>query len=908
MSNRRTADGDPANHISPVLAGFAIAAGLALLAILEARVDSDLALTGFLVIGPLLAAGLTGPRTTAAVGGFATLLAVGVLGEAEARGSARHVTGAVLVAAVAALAVWLAGLRVRRERERTLLNGLLSATPVGFAYLDRDLRYRWVNESLAAMNGLPASEHVGKTPLELLPDIPADNYLPLFRAALDSGEAVTGVEITGGTAAEPTEVRHWEENFYPLRHSDGEIVGLGVVAVEVTERRQAEHEVRAQEATLRLILDSAPSGMLLVDREGRILAVNQEAERLFAYEPGELTGRQVDVLVPEPVQARHPQHRRSFDQDPRTRMMGHGRDLSARRKDGSEFPVEVGLAVAASAPGLVTCVVTDISERKRVEQARVAVLEEERAARERLNRLHRVTEAALGHLSVEDLLPELLSRVMEAVQADTATVLLLDEDSTSLVVTASVGWEDEAAVSGTVPVGSGVAGRVAETGQAVLIPDLSAADVHRQALRDRGLHSLLAVPLVVLGSVIGVLHVGAQQRSHFTEDDLALLQLVADRVALAVDRARAFEREHEIAETLQRSLLPERLPALEAARVAVRYRPGATGTSVGGDWYDLIALDDGTVICVIGDVMGHGVRAAAVMGQLRNAVRVYVGLALPLPALVARLNELVLGMGDAEMATVLVVAIRPRIGQLSWVSAGHVPALVRDADGGVRFLDHDDQGIALGVTGEAEYAECTAVLPSGAMLLLYTDGLVERAGDSLDNGLARLLEVMRGAPSDPDDCCDLVLSTLLGEEQARDDVAVVALAVEPTQRPTLRLAVAAGPEGLGHVRRELRQWLHGVGASAEEEEDLLLVVGEAISARLQQGDGQGGCYLAVELVEDRVEVVLRGTADWRPPEGTDHGRGLVLMEAVVNELAIHRDGDGNEIRLMRRLAGGGPAR
>jgi len=241
------------------------------------------------------------------------------------------------------------------------------------------------------------------------------------------------------------------------------------------------------------------------------------------------------------------------------------------------------------------------------------------------------------------------------------------------------------------------------------------------------------------------------------------------------------------------------------------------------------------------------------------------------------------------------------------VSAGHVPALVRDADGGARFLEHDDQGIALGVTGEAEYDERTAVLPSGAVLLLYTDGLVERAGDSLDNGLSRLQEVMRRAPTDPDDCCDLVLSTLLGEEQARDDVAVVALAVEPTQRPTLRLAVAAGPEVLGQVRSDLRQWLQGVGATAEEEQDLVLAVVEALSARLQREDGQGTCYLAVELVEDRVEVVLRGTADWSPPEGTDHGRGLVLMEAVVNELAIHRDEDGNEIRLMRRLAGARPA-
>jgi PAS domain S-box-containing protein len=789
--------------------------------------------------------------------------------------------------------------------EFALLRGMVDNSPVGQGVLDHDLRFRRINDTLAALNGVPAKDHLGRTPMDLLPGVPPETYVHLFRDVLDGRAPLHRTHLSGETPAQPGVRRQWEETFYPIL-DDGEIVGVGIIALEVTERRAAEQALRHSEATLRLILDSAPNGLLLVDAEGRIQAANPECARLFGYGGDELVGQPVEVLIPGPLQEGHRHFRGDYARDARTRLMAHGRDLRGRRKDGSEFPVEVGLAVAENAPGLVTAVVTDVSERKRIEAERAALLEAERASAERLAQLQHVTEAGLAPLPFPELVREVLERVRDSLDADGAAILLLDEARARIRVAAQVGLDGFLDDGEGVPVGQGVAGRVARDGVPRRIDDVSRTP-EAQPLLVNGPRNLIATPLVVQGSVIGVLEVASYAPARFTDSDLTFLGPLSARVALAVDRARAFERERHIAETLQRSLLPERLPDVERATLAARYLPGAAGTRVGGDWYDVLprpAEDD--VLLVIGDVMGNGVRAASVMGQLRAALRIYVDMGLDLTEVMGRLNTTVLGMGESEMATLLMVRLCPRTGELDRVSAGHLPAVVRGPDGAARLLE-DAPGIALGATADADYKVATEMLEPGSTLLLYTDGLVERPGASLREGFDELRSAVSGAAPGPDALCDELVARFLPVGGVRDDVALLAVELLAVPVAPLSLELPGSSEALVAARASLRAWLARAGADDEEALDVLLAVNEALArASAHQGAGRPE-RLTVELRGDRVVVALDAVSA-PPPEGTDRGRGLVLMESVVNELSISREGTGRpeELRLVRRLAN--PAR
>jgi PAS domain S-box-containing protein len=779
---------------------------------------------------------------------------------------------------------------------------LLDGAPVGLAMLDRDLRFRFVNALMARMNGHPVEAHLGRTPMELVPGVPSETYLSHLRAVLDGTDETIRVDVAGETAADPGSVRAWEETFFAVRDRDGQVVGIGMLAADVTDRRAAEESVRRSEATLRLILDSAPNGLLLVDRHGRIQAVNRECARLFGYKQDELVGRPVEMLVPEDLRAQHEHHREVYAADPVTRAMGHQRDLRARRKDGSEFPVEVGLAVAQGAPGLVTCAISDISERKRAELERVALHEAERAAAQRLARLQKVTEAGLAQLPLTDLMRELLIRVIDAVDADAATLFLTTESSSGVESVAHVSRRSSDGLHGPDGREPGAADRLA-----VGAPNL--ADRVARDGRPRVLGSVLALPLVVEGSVMGVLQVAAQAPKQFTDADIEVVQPFADRVALAVDRARVFERERDIARTLQRSLLPAQLPKLPDAETAARYLPGAEGTHVGGDWYDVLVVD-GDALLVIGDVMGRGVRAASVMGQLRAAVRIYAGMGLSLPEVASRLNSAVLALGESEMATLLLARLVPSTGELEWVSAGHVPPVVRDADGEARLLENPEgTGIALGAVPDADYPVGTAVLEPGTTLLLYTDGLVERPEQSLMSGLNALTRTVAEAPADPEGLCDAVLRTFFPSGRAGDDVALLGVHLLPVPVRPLMVDLVGGAAPTYAVRARLRDWLQRAGATEEEAQDVLVAVSEAFSRSaggdgLAHGAGDGAVLgsMRVELRDGRVEVALSGPAA-TPPEGTDRGRGLLVMESVVNELSIRHEavGGAEELRLVRRL-------
>ena len=237
---------------------------------------------------------------------------------------------------------------------------------------------------------------------------------------------------------------------------------------------------------------------------------------------------------------------------------------------------------------------------------RLARIAAERATR-RLESLQRVTDAALAYLSEEDLLQELLQRISDIMEIDTVAILLLEGEA--LHARAAKGIEEEVEQGVRIPLGRGFAGRIAAERRPITIPDVDHADILNPILREKGIKSLLGVPLIVEGTVLGVLHVGSLTPRDFTDDDRDLLQLAGDRAALAIEQARLYEQ-RRVAETMQRRLLPARLSDVSGLETAARYLPAAGG-SLGGDWYDVFSLAGGRVAVAVGDVVGRGVEAAA---------------------------------------------------------------------------------------------------------------------------------------------------------------------------------------------------------------------------------------------------------------------------------------------------------
>lgn len=288
------------------------------------------------------------------------------------------------------------------------------------------------------------------------------------------------------------------------------------------------------------------------------------------------------------------------------------------------------------------------------------------------------------------------------------------------------------------------------------------------------LEGWLAAPLVGrTGRRLGLIQVADKVAGDFTDDDEVVLVQLAQLAAVAIENAERFQQEHAIAEELQRSLLPDVVTSVGGCRFAARYFPGGAGTQVGGDWYDVIPLDDGRVLLVVGDVVGRGARAAAVMGQLRTAIRAYALQQLPGTVLVRSLDRLLQDVTEGAIATCVVLVVDPATMQLEVISAGHPPPLVLEPDGSARYLECDPH-TPLGVLPAPVYTPTLLTVVPGSTLLLYTDGLVEDAERAVDDGMRALLAAARDScGADVEALCDAVLATMVGDDSS-DDVALLA--------------------------------------------------------------------------------------------------------------------------------------
>jgi PAS domain S-box-containing protein len=370
---------------------------------------------------------------------------------------------------------------------------------------------------------------------------------------------------------------------------------------------------------------------------------------------------------------------------------------------------------------------------------------------------------------------------------------------------------------------------------------------------------------------------------------------------------RVYEREHRVAETLQRSLLPEKLPDIEGVQLAARYLPAGEGAAVGGDWYDAAELPDGRLALVVGDVVGHGLRAAAVMGQLRNASRAYSITGISPAEVVARLNRLVTTSEEGVMATVLYMALDRDTGEVTYASAGHPPPLLLTADGPT-FLE-GGRSVPVGAAELATFREETTTLPTDSTLLLYTDGLVERRDVSLDDRFGELAIAAAARADDLEKLCDEILEQVLGGAEPADDVALLAVRPEPVDAEHLDLTLPAEPEMLARLRRRLSRFLHAAGASEEETYEITLTISEAAGNAIEHAYGPGDATFRVQAaVEDgELVVVVRDSGRWRERRDEHRGRGLSIIEGLMEHVEVVREEHGTTVRMRRRLTAKVPA-
>ena len=416
-----------------------------------------------------------------------------------------------------------------------------------------------------------------------------------------------------------------------------------------------------------------------------------------------------------------------------------------------------------------------------------------RSTEERLRWLEAVTDAGLAQLTVDRLLDELLDKVRELMAVDTAAVLLLDPSRQFLVATAARGIEEEVHQGVRIPLGRGFAGRIAQERHWVAIDHVDHSNVLNPILREKGIASLLGVPLLAGGSVLGVLHVGTLTPRTFTEQDAQLLQMVADRAATAA-QSRMSRAERAAAAVLQRTLLPAQPPDIPGLEFASRYVPGHRG-QVGGDWYDVFALPSGAVCLVVGDVVGHGLQAAQSMSQIRAVLR-STALRTEDPAeLLTRLDEHVQYFLPDTMATALCGILNPAATTLHTSSAGHLPPILA-APHDVATILTIPVDLPLGVKSGRPRHSIHAPLPRGFVLCFYTDGLVERRGVVVDDNIEKLRRTVTVQASEA--VCIDVMQQLVGPATPEDDVAVlVARDLTSAQPTTSRIMREVGSASQG---------------------------------------------------------------------------------------------------------------
>jgi DNA-binding response OmpR family regulator/anti-sigma regulatory factor (Ser/Thr protein kinase) len=419
-----------------------------------------------------------------------------------------------------------------------------------------------------------------------------------------------------------------------------------------------------------------------------------------------------------------------------------------------------------------------------------------------------------------------------------------------------------------------------------------------------GLPWTLAVPMWSRdGAFHGAILVGRHHPPRWAEDLEMQVGALARQAAVALENALLYHREREIAETLQRSLLPGELPEIPGLALGARYLPGGR-EGIGGDWYDAFPLPSGQVGLAMGDVAGRGVWAAAIMGQLRNALRAFALEGDPPAVVAARLNRFT---PHGAMATLLYLVFDPETMEARYVNLGHLPPLIVSPQEAPSFLEGG--GPPLGVRSWSSYREETAVLTPGSTLVLYTDGLVETRRSPIDEGLNRLAEAAAGKSNGSiAGLLDHVLAQVLGGANAEDDVAILAMRALRLDASRLTLRLPAIRSSLSQLRQTLRRWLTEVGLRDEIAHEIVTASSEACANAIEHAYGPEDATVSFEagLIDNCVVVTVRDTGRWREPDPLHRSFGLTLMRALMDVVNLESGPQGTTVQMQRRVPTGPP--
>ncbi|MGW4203045.1 SpoIIE family protein phosphatase [Streptomyces sp. NPDC004726] len=784
---------------------------------------------------------------------------------------------------------------------------VLSTTGVRYTHPEPDrIGRQYIGNLAEALKGKVVEEEI-VGPIGLL----AQATVPVR----DSQGRIIGLVSAGITLAHVSGVV--EEQFPLLLSVAAGVLVLATVGTALVTRRlrRQTHGLGPEEMTRMYehhdaVLHAVREGVLIVGGDGRLLLANDEARRLLDL-PMHVEGLGVDELGLDPLTAQLLSSGRIASDE----VYRVGRRLLAVNQRATDQD--------GGPPGTVATIrdtteLQALSGRVDVAQRRLKLLydagTEIGTTLDVVRTCEELTEFAIGRFA-DYATVDLVESVLRG-EEPTATgagadmrrmaVSGLDEDTALFRLGTTVRFLPDT------PMGAGLG-----MGEAILDQDLGAysgweqqAPTRARKLVETGFHSMIAVPLRARGAILGVtMFWRSEQPDPFEEEDRSLAEELVARAAVSIDNARRYSREHTMAVTLQRSLLPRGLPEQDAIDVAYRYRPAQAGLGglggVGGDWFDIIPLPGARVALVVGDVVGHGLHAAATMGRLRTAVHNFSTLDLPPDELLWHLDELVArldqedsgdgGGGGVTGATCLYAIYDPATGICTMARAGHLQPLLLAPDGTAAFADVPG-GPPLGLGG-MPFETLELRLAEGTSLVLYTDGLVEDRDRDIDDGLALLRETLSGHPDrSPEATCEAVLRALL-PENPRDDIALLVgrtRVLGPSR--VADWTVPSDPEAVGEVRaavaRTLTEW--GLEDEAFTTE---LILSELVTNAIRYAVGP----IRVRLIRDRsliCEVWDRSSTSphLRQAASTDEGgRGLFLVAQFAKRWGTRYTPDGKVI-------------
>ena len=789
---------------------------------------------------------------------------------------------------------------------------VLDALPLAVVVLDAAHRIQDWNRAAEVLYGHERADVVGESVLQVLfEDEDRDAAAGLFAAA-SAGEPWSGdrrvrrsdgMLLVSSFAAIPA----GGDGVVVWVATDGMDQGLAeqersiLLSAEHAARDQAEKALGLVEA----IITSAPVGIAVFDLDLRYVRVNDAYAALSGIPVEQHVGGRVGEIVPLPSEVGADLRRvvttgRTLLSRPVE--LDDPRDRSSRRHfTVSYFPVRTSTGVLVGAGATIV----EVTDAKRAEAERAELLRRAESAQRRLSILATASTVLTTTMDVDELLTR-LARVLTPAAADWAIIQLFG--ASGEIEHIAVSHRDRAAADGLAefiranpiaPDATGPIASVLRSGEARLLGADALVGETRRAAADRGqgeyasrftLRSSVIVPIESQGSARGVLILSTDGDRTLEDDDLDLAVEVAHRASLALGNARAFQQEHQIAGALQRALLPSVVPSVPGLDIAVRYVAATDGASVGGDWYDVIGLDHGVVGLVVGDVVGHDITASTSMGQLRSALRAYACEEQPSPGgALARVDRLFDALG-LTYATCVLAMLDPVSRAFCWSNAGHPPPLLV-RDGVATFLD-EAAGVMLGVMSGAGSSEAATELRPGDLLVLYTDGLVERRDESLEVGLARLGAIASAvATGGAEEVCDGLLERMLPPSAVRgDDVALLVVRVhgEVAQRATHRVELAAGPESAA-VARGFTAGVLDATPWADHVDTAVLLVSELVTNAVRHGSPPYALVIAVG--EDDVEISVED-ADGSLPQArqpdamAEDGRGLLLIGALADRWGI----------------------